>query len=399
MKITNKLDLVIGLWDDWENHKEDRKKSLIYRYFEDKKNMAASKLNPGDIKEFLNADEGRRKELNKKYGKYVLLKGSGYLFKAGMISERDYREVRELINETEEKVLKGLVGDYFRNEGKKSEKAADNDDRKAERVSYFEKKDASYIDLIELENFFLENSGHEKENGNGQSSSGIAGNMNSGDEDEPLYIKECESLYAKMNKNVRYEECLVPLKMDIRTGTMVMIMGRKCFYMGELLERICYPVVLEWYESQPPLMDDEDYYRLIRINEINAPQRMLKSGTPNNPREEIKRGQWKEWNNENIFGSGHTYFNLGMLPAVFESISDAFMYFSKRFSEEDVTFFPDNNSQPLPEGAPRRFEKYFAGASESDNEIIKDYEGTESAAVDNMIRGSRRKTGNSIFRR
>ena len=312
MIILNRRQLTEALRDDWKDHVEDPGKkcedSIIFRYFENTRNLAARRIPFEDIDKYVKGIEKER--IRRQYGSYTLRKACEY--RRGELGEEAYQSVCDEIKGTDRTLLRGLITDFFRNES-----VAETRKRGEEKPGY--------IDILDLARYY-----REMTDADGEPAARAADAEN-----DPEYITKCEELYEEMKKRKNLAGACLPLLIDRKSGAGVFILGREYFSDEIATNRHCYPCVLAWGEYGA---DDICFY-----------------DDPQNASE------------DDIYAEKLTPFPVSMYPKVFSTVADAFGYFSRITTGEDYSedspfyaFRSNNVGFPMEHSERyREFELYF----------------------------------------
>ncbi len=196
MIINSKEQLIAELEKDW---KEKKEKSFYYKYVKDSKTRMARELDPdGDmIKNYCQMTPAEKRKQEKKYGKYLILVMAGNAKEKGNIDEASFNEIvneikdpEDSIQETENKLLKGMISDFFSNNKKKT---AD--------------KSPSYIDYVNLLNDFCGGDYRPAK-------------LSEGIDEE--YALKCKDVYSRLNNK---GDLFMPLYFDCKTGVGLFLIG------------------------------------------------------------------------------------------------------------------------------------------------------------------------------
>lgn len=310
MIILNRRQLTEALRNDWNDHVEDPGKrcedSIIYRYFENTRNLAARRIPLEETDKYIKGID--RKQICGKYGNYTIRKACEY--RRDEIGEEAYRSVCDDIRGTDRTLLRRLVTNFFRNETVTATRKRDDEK-------------PGYIDILDLARYYRDMTDADGE------AAACAGEADK----DPEYVTKCEELYEEMKKRETMAAACLPLMIDRKSGAGVFIFGSDYFPSEIEVNRNCYPGVLYWGE-----VGDIDF--------VDPPE----SSVP-----------------EDSIYTENLQFSVEMYPKVFPTVTDAFGYWNRItsgevYSEESPLYvfrsgnvgFPMERSERY-----REFEPYF----------------------------------------
>ena len=231
--IGSKDELIRLMWEDW---KEKREESFIFSRFRDRKYSEASEF----------ADSGGDPRTVKDH--YICLMGARLLYEQGKLSEdcvldifkritarnckilskyeniKSVEDVRTDFDLCLSGILKGLITDFFRNEGYTRENFKDADGTIIKTDLKREKR-RTYNDYVELAADF---SDYQKYFGDDKRASNSPNTCNAdifGKLNDEEYLKKCSKLYQSLKSGKNACSAYIPLYLDPESGAGIYLLG------------------------------------------------------------------------------------------------------------------------------------------------------------------------------